>query len=728
MDFLKNLNPEQQAAVTTTEGAVRVIAGPGTGKTRTLVRRFCHIVSALGIAPKNILCVTFTNRAAHEMKLRVRRALGDMDLGLVCTFHAFCVQLLRDDIHLLGYPRHFTILDTEDWKDILLKIFDDMGLTLRDATIKNIIDNVLEANKMHAATYIEDILLLDNERIKAKFAQAASRNEEIFLRYLYEQKKCFGCDFNDLINFAAYILERFPDVRAKWQKRMQYVMVDEFQDVSARQFKLARLLSGGHGNLFIVGDPDQTIYTWRGSHYRLFLDFDKVYPDARTIFLTANYRSTPQILAAASSLIAHNLTRLPFSPVAVRESSVKPLYFHAKSEKAEAAWIFGEIDKLRASGVDLDDIAVLYRAHYLSRALEEQFIEGSLPYRIFSGIEFYGRREIKDLICYMRMITAGDDIAFRRTINVPPRKMGKKRLARLTEYAGTRDLPLYEALKENLDSELTRGTGARRYVHAVETVRGIRNATSMGDAFQILLDLSGYEEFIRLQGDQDRLDNAAELKRSVTAMGADQDAVFEDFLAKAALFSNADREAGLGTVKMMTMHAAKGMEFSHVFLCGCNEGIFPSRRINTAEDMEEERRLAYVAMTRAKNMLYLSDAEGVTGDGLFKYPSRFIFETGKEHINALADSLKENPALRTVPGTETAERPPTAPGAACFATGDLVYHPTFGPGKILDVDFAAQAYVAAFDSLSTPRNIRFGAVLQSDASAKRPSTMHQEVP
>ena len=717
MDFLKDLNPEQQAAVAATEGPVRVIAGPGTGKTRTLIRRFCHIASTLGIAPKNILCVTFTNRAANEMKLRVRRSLGDLDLGLVCTFHAFCVQLLRDDIHLLGYPRNFVILDTEDWKDILLKIFGDMGLTLRDATIKKTIDNVLEAKKMHISAYIEDILLLDNERIKARFAHAASRDEEIFLRYLYEQKKCFGCDFNDLINFAAYLLEHFPDVRAKWQERMQYVMVDEFQDVSVKQFKLARLLSGRHGNLFIVGDPDQTIYTWRGSHYRLFLDFDKVYPNARTIALTANYRSSPQILAAASTLIARNLTRLSTSPAAVRGSGPKPLYCHAKSEKAEAAWIFGEIGKARDTGVNLGDIAVLYRAHYLSRALEERFIEGGMPYRIFSGIEFYGRREIKDMVCYMRMVTAGDDIAFRRTINVPPRKMGKKRLERLAEYAGARGLSLYEALKENLDAELTRGTGARRYAHAVETVRTIRRTASMGDAFQVLLDLAGYEEYLRLQGDQDRLDNAAELKRSVAAMGSDHDAAFEDFLTRAALFSNADREEGRATVKMMTVHAAKGMEFSHVFLCGLNEGVFPSRRIGTPEDMEEERRLAYVAMTRAKNMLYLSDAEGVAGDGLFKYPSRFIFEAGKEYIDYVAeldDSLAGYGAQRGVSG-KGAGSPSASSQAAYFSVGDLVRHPAFGDGKIVSVDFAAQSYVVAFDSLPTQRTMRFGAPLKASA-------------
>jgi DNA helicase-2/ATP-dependent DNA helicase PcrA len=274
---------------------------------------------------------------------------------------------------------------------------------------------------------------------------------------------------------------------------------------------------------------------------------------------------------------------------------------------------------------------------------------------------------------------------------------------------------LYEALKENLDSELARGTGARRYVHAVETVRKCRHTASLGDAFQMLMDLSGYEEFVRLQGDQDRLDNAAELKRSVALMGDDQDAAFEDFLARAALFSNVDREEGRAAVKMMTVHAAKGMEFSHVFLCGLNEGIFPSRRIDTPDDMEEERRLAYVAMTRAQNMLFLSDAEGVTGDGLFKYPSRFIFEAGKENIDyiaALDDTLAIQGAHRRIPGEGTAVLPTDPPESAYFAVGDLIRHQVFGAGKIVSVDFSAQSYVVAFDSLSTSRNIRFGTPLE----------------
>ena len=264
-DFLENLTEDQLKTVQQTEGPVRVIAGAGTGKTRTLTSRYCYLVDTLGIAPKNILCVTFTNRAANEMKFRIRKMLGDdLDLGFVCTIHAFCVQLLKEDAHVLGFPKNFIVLDTEDEKNMLQKIFEDMHLTLRDVTIQRTIDEVLETMKMRADSYIQEFYLLDNEKLIESFSHASSREEEIFLRYIYEQKKCFGLDFNDLINFAGYILDHYPDVRDKWQNRCEYVMVDEFQDVSAKQYGIAKALSGLHRNLFIVGDPDQTIYTWRG--------------------------------------------------------------------------------------------------------------------------------------------------------------------------------------------------------------------------------------------------------------------------------------------------------------------------------------------------------------------------------------------------------------------------------------------------------------------------------
>jgi DNA helicase-2/ATP-dependent DNA helicase PcrA len=727
-DFMEKLNEEQKAAVLATEGYVRVLAGAGTGKTRALTSRYCYLVSKLGVAPKNILCVTFTNRAANEMKSRVRSMLGDnLDLGYVCTIHAFCVQLLREDVHVLHFPKEFLILDTEDEKDILERVFEDMHLTLRDTTIKRTIDEVLEGKKMQTESYIDDFYLLNNDELKARFAAAKDRDEEIFLRYLYEQKKCFGLDFNDLINFASYILKNFPDIRAKWQDRMEYVMIDEFQDVSLRQYTIAQVLSGKHKNLFIVGDPDQTIYTWRGSHMHLFLDFDKKFPDAKTIVLDANYRSTPEILKAADCVISNNKLRYPKKLRAVRPGGKKPLYFHAKSEKEEAEWISGEILTLKGEGIPYGRIGVLYRAHYLSRALEEAFIKEKIPYRIFSGVEFYGRREIRDMVCFLRMLTDGDDNAFLRTVNLPSRKIGKKKLEFLREYSELHGKSLYDSLKDNLENEIFEKTGAKSYAEAVESVRlevilqeeavaqGLmrdpdREAPMLSDILQMVLDRTGYESYLRLQGDQERLDNEAEFKRAVADAGQDCDTTLRDFLGRIALFTNLDQEEKADTVKLMTVHTAKGMEYPCVFLCGLNEGVFPSRKVLMPDDMDEERRLAYVAMTRAKDRLYLSDSEGVTNDGVFKYPSRFIFEAGLENIECVTEPDREIVERSTRFIRQDEEK--LEKRRNLFEEGSRVRHEVFGPGTVLKVEAGEGYYVIKFDSLNTERNLQFSAPLQ----------------
>lgn len=709
---MEGLNAEQAAAVKATEGHVRVIAGAGTGKTRALTSRYCYLVSELGIAPRNVLCATFTNRAANEMRRRIRRELGDLDLGMICTFHAFCVQLLRDDINVLNYPKEFLILDNEDIKDLLLKIFADMGLTSRDITVQQASDGILEVRKLKAVDYIDDVFLLNNEELKAKYEAATDRDEAIFLRYLYEQKKCFGLDFNDLINFASYILERFPDVRAKWQDRMEYVMVDEFQDVSARQYGLAKTLAGKHRNLFIVGDPDQTIYTWRGSHAKMFLDFDREFPDAQTLMLDINYRSTPEILAAANALIAHNRVRYPKSLNAVKEPGLRPLYFHAKSAQAEAEWIQATIAGLVREGAKLGDCAVLYRAHYLSRPLEECFVQKKMPYVIYSGVAFYGRAEVKDLICYLRMVAAGDDVSFRRTIAVPPRRIGKKKLEYLAGVAEERGGSLYEALKASVGQELFRGTGAGEYVQCIENARKHLGTVSLGDGLQELMDTSGYERFLRLQGDQERLDNVAELKRAVVEYGQDEDATLDDFLARVALFTDLDREQKQDCVKLMTVHTAKGMEFPHVFVCGLDEGVFPSRKTDSPEDMEEERRLMYVAMTRAEDALYLTNSEGIANGGTFKFPSRFIFEIGREHLDyavELETELAAEAQARAQADEKRLER-----HANLLEPGDRVLHPVFGAGVILRVSEREGCYVVKFAALDTERSIRFDAKLSPE--------------
>lgn len=697
--WLSGLNPEQQKAVMSTEGYVRVLAGPGTGKTRALTARYCYLTETLGVSAKNILCVTFTNKAANEMKQRIRQWLGDLDLGYICTLHAFCVQFLKEEIHVLHYPKNFIILDVEDQRVLLLKIFEEMGLTLKEATIKQKIDEVLEARKLTAGSYIDEIFTLSNSELEKRIQLATDVNDGIFLRYLYEQKKNYACDFNDLINFTAYILKHYPDILQKWQDRMQYVMVDEFQDVSAKQYSIAQMLSGKHHNLFIVGDPDQTIYTWRNAHVKLFLDFDKQYPDAQTIVLQTNYRSSPEILKAADTLIQKNVIRYPKTLQATKPYGPKPLFFHAQSEKEEADWICQEIKKLINAGNRYDQIAVLYRSHFLSRSIEESFVKNGVPYKIYSGIEFYARAEIKDCLSYLRMLTTADDIAFLRTINTPARKIGKKKLGFLKTVAETEHCSLYEALRKTLEQDLFRSTGAKQYVYAIETVKKDGHTLSLGSVLQRILDMSGYENYLRLQSDQERLDNVAELKRAIEEEGQDPDATLQEFLNKAALLSNLDRKEKHEAVKVMTIHSAKGMEFPYVFICGLNEGVFPSRKISTPEEMDEERRIAYVAMTRAIKALYLSDSEGFSNDNVFKLPSRFIFDAGRENLTY----VRELPAsfegrVNQIASPNMIQR---------FQNGDRVVHPVFGCGTIMDVDTKTQSYKIQFDQLKTERNIQF---------------------
>ncbi|MDR2421859.1 MAG: UvrD-helicase domain-containing protein [Deltaproteobacteria bacterium] len=707
MDYLVGLNESQKKAVTTTEGPVRVAAGPGAGKTRALTSRYCYLVDRYGVPPGQILTSTFTNKAANEMRRRVRDYLGDMDLGFICTFHSFCVRFLHEEINVVNFPQNFVILDPEDQKQILSQIFEDMFLGLKDLTVKQALDSILEARKLKAVSYIDYFYLMDNEELKKDYLTAADRDDAIFLRYVYEQKKLFGLDFNDLIAFTIYILQGFPEIRQKWQKKMQYVMVDEFQDVSARQYELARLLAGGHGNIFIVGDPDQTIYTWRGAHVRLFLDFTKIYPNAAVIDLGLNYRSTPQILAVADSLIQRNSLRVPRILKANNPDGPKPVYCHAKTDSQENEWVCQEIEKLRKSQVSLSDVAILYRAHsYVTRDIEERLTEKKIPYQIFSGVEFYRRREVKDVVCYLRMIAYGDDAAFLRTHNVPRRKIGKKTLSYLRDVAENLGISLYQALKNRLGEERLKGTKAREYVLAIEKARAMRAHASLDNLLQTILDLSGYETYIRLQGEQERLDNVADLKRSLAAFAKDEEATLEDFLVRAALFSDVDKEKSHESVKLMTIHAAKGLEFKRVFLMGLSEGVLPSRRSHDPEDVEEERRLAYVAMTRAIDALYLSDSAGKTLDGHWKTPSRFLIEMGRENldfVNPVEDSIfpKSHPSRLANLSLDD-----------ILPEGAQVVHQAFGLGRIVKVDLNARVYVIKFDDLPTARSLRLDAPIK----------------
>ncbi len=706
MDDLQQLNPQQLEAATTTEGCIRVVAGAGSGKTKTLTARYLYLVEMLGISTANILCVTFTNKAAAEMKKRIRRQLPDQDLGRITTFHGFCVGLLKEDCHVVRYPTTFIVLDEEDKEAMLRTCFEDLGISGRDLTIREAVDHI--GWRKGGRGYVKT-LIGDPEKLRQLSEQATTLKDKVLYRYFYEQRKCYGLDFDDLVYFALYILEQDKATREKWQQRLEYIMVDEFQDIDKDQYALADILSGYHRNLFVVGDPDQTIYTWRGADVKFILEFDSRHENVKTIYLNTNYRSVPQILQASNALIEKNRDRLKKQLTAVRPDARKPLYFHAKTAQLEADWITANMRALWEGGMAYSQMSVLYRAHYVSRAVEESLIRNKIPYVLYSGVEFYKRKEIKDILCYLRMVYCGDDISFLRTVNEPRRGVGRTRIRALKEFAAERSCSLYEALHQLLETDLFRRSRAREYVRLIEKYRALFDGMDLTDLLSGMLSESGYEEMLRASGEEDRLDNLAELKQAIYdfARKAGEDVTLGNYLDHAALFTNMDQAEKARAVKLMTIHAAKGLEFPVVFLCGLSEGIFPGKRTNTREKLEEERRLCYVAFTRAKDRLFLSDAAGTNYDGSFRYPSRFLFNAEKENVDYAVplDPELEERAKEQIRKTGEPQAGPRQPETM---TGKRVLHPVFGEGTVIGIPRGQEGVIVQFDAMATPRTFGLG--------------------
>ena len=713
-DLLSGLNDAQRRAVATTEGYVRVIAGAGSGKTRALSRRFAYLVNELGILPGNILCVTFTNKSANEMRQRIHQLTGDNDTGYINTFHGFCDAVLREDSHAVQYPRSFLVLDNSDIDAMLRIIYEERGLTLRDMTFSAARDMIEIQKLFKRPDYYQDMITMSLDTLKEKYDRADTPADIIFYGYLYQEKKCFGLDYNDLIKFSLYIFRQRPDIRIKWQQRLEYIMIDEFQDIDQLQYELMEVLCGYHKNLFIVGDPDQTIYTWRGADVKYLLDFDKKFPGTQTILMVENYRSTPEILAVANSLIDKNRNRIKKELKPILPAGTPVVCHFAQTQEAEARWMAGGMRRLHEAGTPFRDMTVLYRAHYVTRAVEEVLLEEKIPYTIYSGVQFFDRMEIKDALSYLRMIAYKDDLSFRRIANVPKRNLGKRRMEFLQEYAEQRGCPLYQALLDNLEDPIIKGTGAGKFISLIESFAAGYEGRPVSEVLSAILNESGYEKMLRTEGSQERLDNLAELKQSVyeyeTTCG--EEVTLEHYLARAALFTNADTAEQGDRVKLMTVHAAKGLEFPCVFLCGMNEGVFPSRKVRTRQAMEEERRLAFVAVTRAEKELYLSEADGRNFDGLPRYPSRFLLDID-EKLLAFTRPPEEGliRRARDYIGHSQAGLP-EADGQTVFPAGQRVRHALFGPGTVLDTDMDRGAHVVQFDEMETPRKISFRAKLE----------------
>lgn len=701
--LLNGLNEEQRLAVETTEGYVRVVAGAGSGKTRVLTTRYVYIAKMLGVAPSHILSVTFTNKAAKEMKKRIQRYMPDEDGGWILTFHGACNKILKEEIHRLHYPSNFLIMDEDDQKSLLRKIYEENGLTLKDHNYKSCLDAIgAYKGKNGYVPYFSD-------PTGQTAAPGLSRADEkgtfdfIIKKYLELQRKNYFLDFDDLVFFTLEIFYQFDDAREKWQRQFEYIQVDEFQDVSKPEYTLVEMLSLLNKNLFVVGDPDQTIYTWRGADIRLFLDFDKAFGGVKTVVLGKNYRSTPEILSVGNSLISHNTERIKKELVAVRKNGLKTVYYHARTRQEECEFIAGEIQRLKEGGVALGDIAVLYRSNYMSRPVEEAFLKYGIPYTIFSGVEFYQRKEIKDTIAYLRMFEFKDDLSFERIVNVPARGIGKKRMAAITALAVNENISMYEAFKKLADTALFENTGAKKLLKTIEEglIRAENPSVDISDLLDFALKKSGYEEYLMLCGDQNRLDNVNELKAAIKDFvdDAGEHVTLAEYLSAVALISNIDAKDKDESVKLMTVHTAKGLEFPYVFVCALNEGLFPSIKIENKQQMEEERRVAYVAFTRAKDRLYLSDSDGFdlqTRGRLM--PSRFIFNIDEsliEKSGVMSDEYVEM-AKAYIRASEYNLSHPAVPDFRTYLGGDRVRHPVFGDGTVTSK--ANGYYVVKFDN------------------------------
>ena len=701
-----SLNEKQQEAVTATEGYVRVIAGAGSGKTRLLVSRYAYLVTEVGIDTANILCVTFTNKAAGEMKKRIRTQIGPgCDTGLICTYHGFCARLLREDGGRLFLNRGFRILDTAGQKSILEEIYRKRELKLDHASFESILKRI--------GLFKSDIAYVSAMTNPAPcriLPEVGDTDQEIMEEFLQRQKALYALDFHDLISYALYLLETNQTVRQKWQERLNYIMVDEFQDSSRREMRLVDILSGGYGNVMVVGDPDQNIYEWRGSDVRLLVDFDKHHEGTKTVFLNRNYRSTPQILACANTLIDKNRIRIKKDLFTLAEAGAPVIHYHMANDSAEAGQIVNTIRQIRKeTGRPWGDFAVLYRSGFLSRTVEKKFTEGQIPYEIFGGVRFWRRMEVQDMVAYLRLIASGDDDAFRRVVNVPRRKFGRSRMAALDALRDGEETPgkLFDTLAAHADDPAFRGSGIADLIRLIREMRQESTGMRISDVVRAVCTRSGYQQYIRELGDEERLENLAEFLRVADEFEKNfgEDLTLPAFLLQVDLQAREGDDSPRDAVKLMTIHASKGLEFPVVFIVGFTEGIFPSSK--TVEErkeagLEEERRLCYVALTRAMERLFLMDSEGFSENGAKKLPSRFLREIGPENYTRIGVISEE---LDRESRGYAARTTPPASGETDKSAGEVIQHHIFGRGVILSRDDTRGSYIIKFDRLEKPRHI-----------------------
>lgn len=685
MDLDKLLNKNQKEAATYLDSHLRIIAGAGSGKTRVITYRIAYLIDEIGVDPRKILAITFTNKAANEMKERVVDLLGVHALGsLICTIHSLCVRILRQHINVINYPSNFTIMDEEDQKALIKKIYNQLQIDAKTISIKSMIATI--SNYKMANITPEKALEF------AGSFQGEIKKAKVYKEYLEYQENHFLLDFDDLLLKTVYIFENYPDVLEKWQYRFQYIHVDEFQDVGNIEYRLVKLMSD-KAITCVVGDPDQTIYSFRGANVNYILDFDKDFKPCKTIVLNQNYRSTGNILNISNCLIRKNKNRLEKELFTEATGGGEVIHYTAKNEQDEAEYICSEIEKIinDVDGVNYRNFSILYRANYLSRTIEQCLISHGIDYRIFGGLKFFSRKEIKDALSYLQLVCNSEDLAFERIINVPSRGIGKKTMENIQAVARNNNVSLYEALtlfSDQIKLSSKAKKEIRILVAAIEKAK--QSNLPLHEMFENLMNDIGYIEMLNKNLEENRIDNIHELQRSIYEFESQNPdlATIENYLQEIALYTDSDDNDDSQYVSLMTIHMAKGLEFDYVFVLGLSEGIFPSFRALSESDegIEEERRLAYVAFTRAKKQLYLTDSEGfsfVTDSP--KISSRFVEEIGKEGIKHIGT----RPRFKTSNYINTNLSKDELIGnnqVSDWASGDFVMHDTFGKGVVVKVN------------------------------------------
>ncbi len=687
-----SLNDKQKEAVIDDSKHLRIIAGAGSGKTRVLTMRIAYLIEQKHINPKNVLAITFTNKAANEMKNRISEMLGEAgDGAFISTIHSLCVRILKEEIGVFGYPKNFTIVDGDDQKTILKEAYKEFNIDKKDLSYGSALDYIANC-KYEELSYEK---AMDQAYGEKKLVDKAN----VYKYYDERLKSLYALDFDDLILFTVRLFKLHKDILKKWSSKFIYIHVDEFQDIDKTQYELIKLLSSTHDNVYVVGDPDQTIYTWRGADVNIIVNFDKDFKNTKTIILNQNYRSTNNILEGANSLIKYNKSRVPKDLFSENGDGDKIVHKTLPDETSEAYYIVSCIQSLLKQGYEYNDIAILYRSNYLSREVEKVFIENRIPYVIYGGIRFYERMEVKDILSYLRLIVTGDDLAFQRVINQPKRGIGQKSIDTIFSLAKDNNISMYEVVKQGLFAK--NQSVLESFVDMVERWKSSLDGKPLEEVLTDVFEQSGYRSMLEKENETERIENVKSLIDDIkdyqeTYPGS----TLADYLSMISLYTDKANTDGSASVSLMTIHASKGLEFKVVFVVGLSEGIFPSERTMLEQKgVEEERRLAYVAYTRAKEKLTLTDTSSFSYVvNSAKTTSRFVNEVDEKYIEHLDKPVVKQQSVFDVPFTtkissiEPKKEAPRRPSR--YRKSDVVIHKIFGEGVVVkcDGDFVTVAF------------------------------------